>query len=130
MLSNYHRFQCVRYRLRLVCYVVLTMPLTTDPSRPGKLLPPLSLYLNPSLWGFPIKTSHILAEFHKTITPDMKGDDSHIFRYCSNYFSELENQCNDIWTSPEIWATVQQVRVNGKPMLIVAIVTCTHPVTP
>ena len=109
-------------------YIVLTMPLTTltDPSRPAKLLSQLSLYPNPSLWGFPIKSTHILAEFHKTITPET-DDDAHLFSYCSNYFSELENKCNDIWTSPKLRAACQQVRVNGKPMIIVAIVKCTHP---
>ena len=59
-------------------YIVLTIPLTTltDPSRPAKLLSQLSLYPNPSLWGFPIKSTHILAEFHKTITPET-DDDAH-----------------------------------------------------
>ena len=102
-----------------IYYTVLTMPLTTDPSLPAKLLSQLSLYPNPSLWGFPIKSSHILVEFHKTITPET-DDDSHLISYCSNYFSDLKNQCNDIWTSPKLRAACRQVRVNGKPMIIVA----------
>ena len=107
------------------------MSLTTDPNPPAQLLSQLSRYPNPALWGFPINSAHILAEFDKTLPalpPDLEDeDDSRFFRYCSKYFSELENQCNDIWVSPKVGASVRQVRSKGKPKLIVAIVKCTHP---
>ena len=107
-----------------------TYPFIPDPSYPAQLLSQLSRYPNPSLWGFPISSAHILAEFDKIqLPPDLEDDDdSHFFRYCSKYFSELENQCDDIWTSPKVGASVRQVRsTKGKARLIVAIVKCTHP---
>ena len=109
-----------------ICYIVLTpMPLTTDPSRPAQLLSPLSRYPNPALWGFPIDTAHILTEFHKTLPPD-NDDKSCLFRYCSEYFWGLANQCNDIWQPPMARAGVRHVRSKGKPKIIIAIVKCTH----
>jgi len=98
------------------------------PSHPAQLLSQLSRYPNPALWGFPIDTAHILAEFHKTLPQDLNDDDADdlLFGYCSKYFSELANQCDDIWESPNVRAGVRHVCSKGKPKTIIAIVKCTH----
>ena len=78
--------------------------------------------------GAPLKSAHILAEYDKIRPPDLDDEnDAHFSRYCSKYFSELENQCNDIWRSPKVRASVREVHSKGKPRLIIAIVKCTHP---
>ena len=115
----------MRYCLRLSVVLYLPIP---DPSRPAQLLSQLARYPNPSLWGFPLKSALILAEYDKILPPDSDDEnDAHFFRYCSNYFSELENQCDYIWSSPKVGASVREVHSMGKARLIIAIVKCTHP---
>ena len=73
-----------------------------------------------------MKTSLILAEIKKAHPDD--DDESHISRTSSEYFTELEDHCNDIWESPKVGATVWEVlNTKGKAKLIVAIIKCTHP---
>ena len=65
--------------------------LIPDPSRPAWLLSQLARYPNPSLWGFPLKLTLILAEYDEIRPPDSDDEnDAHFSRYCSNYFSKLE----------------------------------------
>ena len=102
-----------------------------DPSRPAQLLSQLSRYPNPALWGFPLDSDHIIAEFNKTLPPDFTGDDKSRFslysRFCLDFFWDLAMQCDGIWASRKATAGVRMVRSKGKSTKrIIAIVKCTH----
>jgi hypothetical protein len=116
----------VRYRPRPSA--ILCLPQCHSQQIPAVLLSySLRFHAILTLWGFPIDTAHILTEFHKTSPPDnYDDDDSPLFRYCSKYFWGLANQCNDIWQPPKARAGVRNVRSQGKPQIIIAIVKCTH----
>ena len=107
----YILLMCASDVVSIVLYLPTGIPY---PSRPAQVLSQLSRYPNLSLWGFPLKSAHILAEYDKIRSPDLDDENvAHFFRYCSKYFSELENQCDDIWRSPKVRASVREVHSKG-----------------